>query len=417
MLSISELCVILLYIYLTEINKMNYDIIIIGAGPAGLSFARSLADTNLNILMIEKSSIDQISQPAPDGREIALTHLSVKLMKELGAWSHIAPEVISPIKKAKVLNGTSPYFLNFDNDNSSLEALGYLVPNYQIRQALYEQVKNLENVEILTDVAVTDVQVGSISLSNGNKFEASLIVAADSRFSGSRRKMGIAASMHDFSRVAIVSRMEHEKSHNQTAFECFHYGRTLAILPMAGNMSSAVITVSSDIADSILNMEPEQFNLHVQEQFKNRLGSMKLIGKRYSYPLVAVHAKKFVAERFALIGDAAVGMHPVTAHGFNLGLRGQNTLAKEIKAAIAKKKDIGSSIVLAKYDSKHQAITKPLYFGTNKIVELFTNDTLPAKVVRSVTLRFANHFAPIKRMITNKLTEKDQKAYLPFIKL
>jgi ubiquinone biosynthesis UbiH/UbiF/VisC/COQ6 family hydroxylase len=396
---------------------MNYDIIIIGAGPAGLSFARSLAKTDLNILMIEKSSIDQLSKPEPDGREIALTHLSVKLMKELGAWSHIPPEVISPIKKANVLNGNSPYFLNFGNDNSSLEALGYLVPNYHIRQALYEVVKTIENVEIMAGVTVTDVQPGFLSLSNGENLQASLIVAADSRFSGSRRKMGIPASMHDFSRVAIVSRMEHEKSHNQTAFECFHYGRTLAILPMTGNMSSVVITVSAKIADSILNMTEEQFNLDVQQQFKSRLGSMKLIGKRYSYPLVAVHANRFVAERFALIGDAAVGMHPVTAHGFNLGLRGQNTLAKEIKDAISKNKDIGSMQLLSKYDRKHQSITKPLYFGTNKIVELFTNDTLPAKVVRSVTLRFANHFAPIKRMITNKLTEKDEKAYLPFIKL
>lgn len=396
---------------------MNYDIIIIGAGPAGLSFARSLAKTDLNILMIEKSSIDQLSKPEPDGREIALTHLSVKLMKELGAWSHIPPEVISPIKKAKVLNGNSPYFLNFDNDNSSLEALGYLVPNYHIRQALYEEVKTVKNVEIMTDVTVTDVQPGFLSLSNGNNLQASLIVAADSRFSNSRRKMGIPASMHDFSRVAIVSRMEHEKSHNQTAFECFHYGRTLAILPITGNMSSAVITVSADVADSILNMTDEQFNIDVQQQFKSRLGSMKLIGKRYSYPLVAVHANRFVAERFALIGDAAVGMHPVTAHGFNLGLRGQNTLAKEIKSALSQNKDIGSSTVLARYDRKHQAITKPLYFGTNKIVGLFTNDTIPAKIVRNVTLRFANHFAPIKRMITNKLTEKDEKGYLPFIKL
>lgn len=396
---------------------MNYDIIIIGAGPAGLSFARSLAKTDLNILMIEKSSIDQLSKPEPDGREIALTHLSVKLMKELGAWSHIPPEVISPIKKAKVLNGNSPYFLNFDNDNSSLEALGYLVPNYHIRQALYEEVKTVKNVEIMTDVTVTDVQPGFLSLSNGNNLQASLIVAADSRFSNSRRKMGIPASMHDFSRVAIVSRMEHEKSHNQTAFECFHYGRTLAILPMTGNMSSAVITVSADVADSILNMTDEQFNIDVEQQFKSRLGSMKLIGKRYSYPLVAVHANRFVAERFALIGDAAVGMHPVTAHGFNLGLRGQNTLAKEIQSALSQNKDIGSSTVLARYDRKHQAITKPLYFGTNKIVGLFTNDTIPAKIVRNVTLRFANHFAPIKRMITNKLTEKDEKGYLPFIKL
>ena len=92
---------------------MNYDIIIVGAGPAGLSFARALKDSGLKLLIIEKSPAQAVRNPLPDGREIALTHLSVKLLKELGAWTRIPPESISPIKTAKVLDGNSPYFLDF----------------------------------------------------------------------------------------------------------------------------------------------------------------------------------------------------------------------------------------------------------------------------------------------------------------
>ncbi|MDP7041916.1 MAG: FAD-dependent monooxygenase, partial [Gammaproteobacteria bacterium] len=166
---------------------MRYDIIIVGAGPSGLSFARSLEGSKLKLLIIEKSTVQTISNPTPDGREIALTHLSEKLLRKLDAWTRIAPESISPIKAAKVLDGNSPYSLSFDSDSVAGAALGYLVPNYLIRRALYEAVEIQENVEIRTEVSVdnvsTDQDRGVVHLSNGDNCEATLIVEADSRFS------------------------------------------------------------------------------------------------------------------------------------------------------------------------------------------------------------------------------------------
>ena len=389
---------------------MEHDIIIIGAGPAGLSFARSFADTKLNILLVEKSSLANIREPEPDGREIALTHLSEKLMRNLGAWAYIPAEEITPIKKASVLNGTSSYSLNFETGRNSDEALGYMVSNHIIRKSLFDVVSMQGNVELLTGVSVENVSTGkqgaSVTFSNGEQRNSQLIVSADSRFSETRRKMGIPAKMRDFSRVAIVCRMQHEKPHHDVATECFHYGRTLAVLPLAGNTSSIVITVSTDQADNIVNMDEEAFNRDIQQRFANRLGTMKLFGKRHPYPLVAVHADKFVVNRFALIGDAAVGMHPVTAHGFNLGLRGQNTLSAEIKSAISNNRDFTSLEVLKRYESKLMKISRPMYHGTNGIVALFTNDTPPAKAIRGIALRLANNFPPIRQLITHVLTEK-----------
>ena len=132
---------------------MERDIIIIGAGPAGLSFARSTADSGLKVLIVEKSPLEQISKPVPDGREIALTHLSVGLLKELGAWSRIPADEIAPIKEAKVLDGDSPYSLDFDYRRASVDALGYMVSNHYIRKALFDEVATLGNVEIVTDLA------------------------------------------------------------------------------------------------------------------------------------------------------------------------------------------------------------------------------------------------------------------------
>lgn len=401
---------------------MKYDIVIIGAGPAGLSFARSLGETVLKVLVVERSSLDTLREPPEDGREIALTHLSIDLMKSSGAWQQLADQDISPICAAKVLDGDSSYTLNFDNTDANLDALGYLVPNDKIRKAYFEVVEGIENVELLTEVSVEDVGSTADSawvvLSNGDRVECDLLVSADSRFSETRRKMGVPASMKDFSRTAIVCRMEHSLPHNQTAFECFHYGRTLAILPMTGNLSSIVVTVSSAEAESIFNMDEEAFAADIEQRMQGQLGSMKLYGRRHLYPLVAVHANKFISRRFAVIGDAAVGMHPVTAHGFNLGLRSQETLTKELKKALKQGQDIGSFSVLEKYQSAHMRVTKPLYMGTNLVVGLFTNDNFAAKIARKATLRIANNFAPLKQIITRKLTEKriDIPFFLPGLK-
>lgn len=399
---------------------MKYDIVIIGGGPAGLSFARSLAESDLRVLVVERSGIADLEAPAKDGREIALTHLSRKILTEMGAFARIPPDSIAPMKQARVINGNSSYSLRFDSKKEGVEALGYVVPNYLIRKALYEEVATRQNIEIRTDTSVVDVttdpEQATVVLSNGDTVTASLVAAADSRFSETRRKMGISASIQDFGRVAIVSRLTHERPHNRIAYECFHYGRTLAMLPLNGNLSSAVVTVSSDMAEQILGMDEEEFAADVQAQFNHRLGSMRLEGERYAYPLVAVHANKFVKPRFALIGDAAVGMHPVTAHGFNLGLRGQDTLYRAIKEARSQGRDIGALKVLEKYQSKHMRVTWPLYTGTNEIVSLYTNDSVPAKILRGLVLRFSNNFPPIKQMISKKLTELGghEEAGLPF---
>ena len=397
-------------------HPMPHDIIIVGAGPAGLSFARSLANTELRIALIEKQSKEQLAAPEFDGRDIALTHLSVRILKELGIWARFGPDDRPPIREARVLDGTSPYCLNFDSRQDSIDALGFIVSNHIIRKALFDEIQTLDNVEIHSDLAVTSVSTddnkASVGLSGGQTMEARLVVAADSRFSETRRMAGIPASMHDFGRVCIVCRMEHQRPHDAIAYECFHYGRTLAVLPLSSHRSSIVVTAPMDQRDSIMEMSDEQFSADIQHRFDNRYGDMKLITGKFAYPLVGVHASKFYSKRFALIGDAAVGMHPVTAHGYNLGLSGQEILAKEIIGAAVQEGDIGETRLLERYQRKHMRTTKLMFHGTNEIVKFFTDDRLPAKLTRSFALRLANRVPPIKRAIQNKLTETSNRSGL-----
>ena len=395
-----------------------YDIVVVGAGPAGLSFACSMADNDLKVLVVEKSSFKVISKPSPDGREIALTHNSLKILKKIGVWDFIEDSEVSPLKEAKVFDGESDSLLSFDTNKSSIEALGYLVPNYLIRLALFKKASQIENVTIQYDISVVDVKTNpsnaNIVLSNGMVIKSKLIVAADSRFSEIRRKMGIPSMMKDFSKVMIVTRVSHENSHNQTALECFKYGYTLALLPLNGNVSSVVLTVSTDQSEEILNMDNEKFCDFASEGFNNKLGAMKQIGDRHSYPLVGVFSQKLRATRFALIGDAAVGMHPVTAHGFNLGLRSQDILSNSINKALNNGADIGSDNLLREYENKQIYLSKLMYFGTNGIVSLFTNDDAKVKKIRQLVLKFANRFPPVKSLITKHLTESKKSNLIPF---
>jgi|TARA_B100002003_G_scaffold248052_1_gene280968 ubiquinone biosynthesis UbiH/UbiF/VisC/COQ6 family hydroxylase len=397
---------------------MNYDIVIVGGGPAGLSFACSLKNAGVRVAIVEKQSLESLSNPTFDGRDIALTHQSVRILKELDVWRHIPDKCISSIREARVLDGSSPYSLNFDTRGESIDALGYLVSNHDIRKALFDEAQQIENLDIHAGNAVTSLttagDVATAVLADGQEVDAQLIVAADSRFSETRRMVGIPATMLDFGRVCIVCRMEHEKPNDSIAYECFHYGRTLAVLPLSANQSSIVVTAPMSKQDSIMGMSEAEFDQDIQTRFNNRYGDMHLVSERFAYPLVGVHASKLCTSRFALIGDAAVGMHPVTAHGFNLGLSGQEILAKQVIRAFDQGTDIGDPQLLRRFEVRHMLDTRPMYHGTNEIVKIFTDDRPPAKLLRKLTLRLANNLPPVKHIIRNKLTESQSgSGFLP----
>lgn len=388
---------------------MNFDIVIVGAGPSGLCFAQAVAGCGLRIAILERQHESLLADPAFDGREIALTHRSVQLMRELGLWERIDQNAISPLRDARVLNGPSLYAMNIDHRDSKKQELGYLISNYLIRKSAYEAVKASPSITLLTETQVTGISTDNegahITLASGEKIEAQLVVAADSRFSETRRAMGIPATMHDFGKTMMVCVMEHSVPHQHVAWEWFDYGQTLALLPMNGMRSSVVITLPASDIQQLMAMSEADFNQAVEVRFKHRLGTMRLVSTRHAYPLVTAYASRIVAKRFALIGDAAVGMHPVTAHGFNFGLRGADTLASEIRTAQSRGVNIAAAELLERYERKHRLSTRPLFIATHAIAKLYGDDSIPARLLRAASLRIGNRIAPLKRAVANMLTE------------
>lgn len=390
-------------------NTIEFDVVIIGAGPAGLSFAAALAPSGLRIALIEQQPHAAVADQAYDGREIALTHHSHAIMQQLGIWQRIAPSNISLIKDAKVLNGTSPYALHFNHRESGKDNLGFMISNHLIRRAAYEAAAQFKNIHWQMESAVEDLHIGAhhaeLRLSNGQTIKSKLVVAADSRFSRTRDMAGIQTEKLNFDRTCIVCRMSCEKPHDYTAYECFFESHTLAVLPLNNQHVSVVMTIDSAEAGGILSLSPVAFAEMIEDKINRRLGKMKLPGKLFSYPLIATYAQKFYAPRYALLGDAAVGMHPVTAHGFNFGLRGADVLAHEIQNAMRLGLDIGASPILRRYSMAHRIATRAMYLGTNILVKLYTNRSAPAAWLRGALLKIGNNLPPAKKMIMNQLTE------------
>lgn len=403
----------------TFIDTTIADVLIVGAGPAGLALATALAQAGIASNILEQAPLASLVEPPEDGRDIALTHRARRILESLGIWQHLPPGEIAPLRCAQVSDGASPWVLPFDAQADGHEALGWLVPNHRIRAACHAVAGALPLVRLQGDARAVgfgrDARSAWVDTvgpegSATTRHRARLVVAADSRFSALRRLAGIGARMLDFGRTAIVCRMGHETDHAGIAHECFRYGNTLAMLPMAGRQSSAVLTVRGDEAPGWLALDDDEFARRLAEQFGHRLGTMHTAGRRHAYPLVATYAHRFADPRFALVGDAAVGMHPVTAHGYNFGLYGIERLAVALELARQSGRDLGDLALLQRWADEHRRTTLPIYLGTNAIVRLFTDDRAPARAARTAVLRIASRVAPLKRAITRQLTGRQRAA-------
>src|SRR5690554_6639260 len=388
---------------------MDVDVVVVGAGPAGLCFARSLRDSGLKVAIVEKQPLEGIAAPAFDGREIALTHASRKILEDLVLWERFDPADVFELRDARVTDGDSAHALRVSARVGRSERLGWLVPNHVIRRQVFEAVAEQDEVELVTGHGVRAVtergDVIEATLEDGRTIRARLLVAADSRFSQVRRMLGIGARSRDHGVRMMVCRFEHTLPHHHVAWEWFDYGHTLALLPLNGNLSSAVLTLSPALMGQVEAMDNAALAADLQRRMRGRLGELNMTGSRHVYPLVSVYADSFVGRRAALVGDAAVGMHPVTAHGFNLGLQGQARLAEAVLEAHRADADIGSDAVLARYQRRHHAAALPIYAATRTVIRLFNDDRRGARLLRRTTLRVANRIAPFRRAIAAHLTQ------------
>jgi ubiquinone biosynthesis UbiH/UbiF/VisC/COQ6 family hydroxylase len=401
---------------------MDLDLIVIGAGPVGLCLARALRGSGLRLCLIEQQPLDALHTPAFDGREIALTQHSAHLLRGLGIWPHLGEKNIAPLKDALVLDGGAGHGqqrMVISHALSPQPELGFLVANHHIRRASLEATMAPADAlgsppELRCGQQVTHIHsnehAAHLQLASGERLSAALVVAADSRHSSTRSAMGIAADLHDYGRTMLVCNMTHEQPHHETAWEWFDHGQTLALLPMNPDptsglpRSSVVLTLPSQQLQPLMDLPEAAFNDEMTRRFSQQLGAMRLTSTRHAYPLVGVWARRLVAQRFAVVGDAAVGMHPVTAHGFNLGLRSIDALSRLIRQARQHGQDIAHPQLLQRYQREHQGASRGLYMATHALATLYTREEAPARLLRQAMVGIGERFTPFKRAVAASLT-------------
>lgn len=368
----------------------DYDLIVVGAGPAGQSLVARLAQAPIRIALIDKACESALAAPADDGRDIALTQRSADRLRQLGVWTKFQEHELAPLARAQVLDGPSPFALAFANRRTHAP-LGVLAANAAIRRVLFETVRTQDNCRLYagSEAAIADIdeKAACVRLGDGTTLRGKLLVAADSRFSSLRQAQGIGAHMFEFGRAMLVARVKHSRPHGEIATEWFDHGQTIAMLPLNGNRSSFVLTLDTHAARALAGVDDIAFAREVERRTQRRWGAITAEGARHCYPLVAVYARRFIARRFALAGDAAVGMHPVTAHGFNFGLRGAFALGEEILRALRAGADIAEPAGLRRYERGHRRATAPLFAATNALARLYADDRPLARFARGAGLR------------------------------
>jgi len=384
---------------MTKKKNISVDITIIGGGLAGLTAAIGLAVHGFDVAVIDRSSQHDLTDVKYDGRSSALAFASCQLFEALGIWDHMQPYA-QPMLEIRVSDGPSLLHLHFDSETLGDGPLGHMVENRHTQIALFKRLKELKNIHFLAPELVANIDRASanaiVTLESGKKVTSTLLLGIDGRGSMVRKEAGIPTTTIDYKQHGIVCSIEHEYSHCAIAHERFLPSGPFAILPLTGNRSSLVWTEKSHLVDTIMSLSDRAFNAELKRRIGDFLGDVKAIGGRWAYPLSLQYAESYVANRVALLGDAAHGIHPISGQGLNLGLKDVAAMIEVLVEARKVGLDIGSRGVLDNYAQWRTTDNASIYAITDLFNRLFSNDIEPIKLARDLGMAAVNEVTPLK---------------------
>jgi len=380
----------------------NYDIAIIGGGPVGMALALVLRNSNLSVLLLEARGMpDKVD----DIRPLALSHGSYLILNRLGAWSRLPQS--TPIKTIHISN--KGYFGRtvLTTEDAGVPALGHVVNYHDLFRALYDATLE-SHTDYQTGAVVkqlsTDENLGHVHYAHDGsekRVSAKLLILADGGRLGSQIET-IEYQTTEYNQWAIAANIQAEKHQNGIAYERFTTDGPVALLPSGDNFA-LVWTVSPEAAQEILPLNDDQFLARLHEHFGDRLGQFVHVGKRSGFPLTLKYATPTVAQRIALIGNAAQTLHPVAGQGFNLGLRDAYELAQEILETVSESKEIGTPSMLKRYQEKRRIDSQGGRIFTDTLVKLFSNDNPLLKHLCGTGLTLLDNLPPIKRFVARRM--------------
>ncbi len=313
----------------------DYDIIIAGAGIVGATVANALAGSGLRIGIIERNR-STLTWPddSTDLRVSAITEASQRIFENLGIWPQIQEQGVSPYRAMYVWDSEGTGCIRFDSDTSNAAQLGHIIENRIMQAALIARIERDNVFDFYLDKSITQLYQYQdrveICLSDNSRLTAGLLVGADGGQSLIRQLSGIDVTGWSYQQQAIVTIVETELSHEETAWQCFLPNGPLAFLPLQNGRCSIVWSTTPEQARELLTCNDSDFCAQLGSAFNQRLGEIRQCTQRLSFPLRRQHAEHYISERIALIGDAAHTIHPLAGQGVNLGLLDAAALAEVI---------------------------------------------------------------------------------------
>ena len=387
------------------VMKNDSNILIVGGGLSGPILALALAQAGLKVTVIDTLEQKVRKNAAFDGRSYAVALTSQRLLSGTGVWDVVADHS-QPILEIKVTDGRagegpSPFFMHFDHAEIEEGPMGYMVQDRFLRRALLDAMNRTNGVTHISGQTVTNQVVTSsganVTLSSGKVVHGALIVGADGRSSGTASRAGIKRSGWGYDQTALVCAIAHEKPHHGIAHQFFMPPGPLAILPLPGNISSIVWSETAKNAAAFSALSDNEYVTMLRPRFGDFLGEINLAGKRFTYPLSLSLALNLVADRVALIGDAAHGVHPIAGQGLNAGMRDIAALAEVIIDANRRGEDIGSPNVLGRYEQWRRFDNTTLAIATDTFNRLFSNDNAGLRGLRDIGMGIVNAIPGLRR--------------------
>ncbi|MGE5535313.1 MAG: ubiquinone biosynthesis hydroxylase [Acidobacteriota bacterium] len=386
-----------------EGGRERADVLIAGAGFAGLALGIALRQAlgeRFRVMVADPA----LAAGRPDMRATAIAAAARRLFEAVGAWQtvaeHAQPILDMVVTDSKLEDAVRPTFLTFGGQIEPGEPFAHMIENRYLIEALVVRAKE-EGVE-LRSAAVSNFETGAravdVQLAGAEQISTRLLVGADGARSRIREQAGIATYGWNYGQSAIVTTVAHERDHNGRAEEHFLPAGPFAILPLTGKRSSIVWTEETQEAERLIAAADDQFHAELEKRFGLELGEIKVVGPRRAFPLGLFTARSFIAERLALVGDAAHIIHPIAGQGLNIGLRDVAALAEAIADAARLGLDPGAADVLERYQRWRRFDTMTMGIATDGLNRLFSNHSDVLRLARDIGLGLVERTPALKRL-------------------
>jgi 2-octaprenylphenol hydroxylase len=387
-------------------------VLVAGAGVVGLAAATLLATgrcaDRLRVVVLDARPIPRWRSEDMDPRVYALSRASQQLLAHVGAWGRIEETRASPYRRMRVWEGTDAYAasaLDFDSADIGEPDLGHIVEDTLLRTVLSDKLAATREAQLLIGAEIESIDAQSnditVALKDGGTLSGAVLLAADGTESTVRRLGDLPTAGHRYEQMAVVTHVTSAGSHQETAWQRFLPGGPLALLPLADGRSSIVWSLPTSDAERLLAASDSSFLAELADASAGVIGALTACSKRVAFPLQALHALKYTAQRVALLGDAAHTVHPLAGQGMNLGILDAASIAAVIEDALLAGDDVGDLRVLRRYERERKGDNLAMLAAFDGLNRLFR---LPgwAAPLRALGLRAVEAAHPVKRLLMQK---------------